>query len=80
MKFPWKEQNKINIYPKYDKKFVVPKYRMKFTESPTVLYDEGFHIALGGFWNGDIILRQLIENKNDSKKSKNRKIIIKSQE
>ena len=76
MKFPWKEQNKINIYPKYDKKFVVPKYRMKFTESPTVLYDEGFHIAFGGFWNGDIILRQLIENKNDSKKSKNRKINI----
>ena len=76
MKMGGKEQSKVNIYPKYDKKFSFPKYRMKFTESPNVLYDEGFHIALGGFWNGDIILRQLIEFKTDSKKCKNKKINI----
>jgi hypothetical protein len=76
-----KEQSKINIYQKYEKKFTVPRYRMRFSESPTILYDEGFHIAFGGFWNGDIILRQLIENKTDSKKSKNKKInIIKTNE
>ena len=67
---------KINIYFKYDKKFVIPKYRMKFSESPNMLYNEGFHIAFGGFWNGDIILKQLIEIKTDTKKNKNRKINI----
>ena len=67
---------KINICFKYDKKFVIPKYRMKFSESPNMLYNEGFHIAFGGFWNGDIILKQLIEIKTDTKKNKNRKINI----
>ena len=81
MKTPGKEQGKVNIYQKYEKKFTLPKYRMKFTESVTILYDEGFHIAFGGFWNGDILLRQLIEIKTDSKKSKNKKInIIKTNE
>ena len=71
-----KEQSKMNIYAKYDKKFLVPKYRMRFSESPNLLYDEGFHIAFGGFWNGDIILRQLIEFKADTKKSKYKKLNI----
>ena len=75
-KLTMKEQSKMNIYAKYDKKFTVPKYRMKFSESPTLLYDEGFHIAFGGFWNGDIILKQLIEFKADTKKSKNKKVNI----
>ena len=81
IKMTGKEQGKINIYQKYEKKFTLPRYRMRFSESTTILYDEGFHIAFGGFWNGDIILRQLIENKTDSKKSKNKKInIIKTNE
>ena len=71
-----KELSKINIYSKYDKKFTIPKYRMKFRESPTILFEEGFFIAFGGFWNGDIIIKQLIENKTDIKKSKNKKVNI----
>ena len=69
-----KEQSTITIYFKYEKKYVVPKYRMNFSDSPTVLYEEGFYIAFGGFWNGDIILKQLIES--DVKKNKNKKIKI----
>ena len=76
IKLTGKEQSKINVYPKFDKKFTLPKYRMKFDESPSILYEEGFYIAFGGFWNGDIILRQLIDNKTDTKKTKNRKINI----
>ena len=68
IKLTGKEQSKITVYPKYDKKFTLPKYRMKFNESPSILYEEGFYIAFGGFWNGDIILRQLIDNKIDTKK------------
>jgi hypothetical protein len=76
MKLAGKEQSRVNIYPKYDKKFILPKYRMKYAQSPTVLYDEGFHVAFGGFWNGDIILKQLIDIKIDSKKNKSKKINI----
>ena len=76
MKIPLKEQSKININFKYDKKFVLPKYRMNFMECQTILYDDGFHIAFGGFWNGDIILRQLIEDKNNIKKNTNKKVNI----
>ena len=47
---------------------------MSFNKSPTILYDEGYCVAFGGFWNGDIILRQLIED--DKKKNKNIKINI----
>ena len=74
MRMLGKEQSKISVYPKYDKKYYLPKYRMSFNKSPTILYDEGYCIAFGGFWNGDIILRQLIED--DKKKNKSIKINI----
>ena len=71
-----KEQSKINIYQKYDKKFTIPRYRMNSSESPTILYEEGFFIAFGGFWNGDIIIKNIIESKIDIKKGKSKKIHI----
>ena len=71
-----KELSKINLSSKYDKKFNLPKNRMKNCESPTILYDEGFHIAFGGFWSGIIIIKQLIEYNNDTKKNSNRKMNI----
>jgi hypothetical protein len=71
-----KEQSKINIYQKYDKKYTIPRYRMNSNESPTILYEEGFFIAFGGFWNGDIIIKNIIENKIDTKKGKSKKINI----
>jgi hypothetical protein len=71
-----KEQSKINIYQKYDRKYTIPRYRMNSSESPTILYEEGFFIAFGGFWNGDIIIKNIIENKIDIKKGKSKKINI----
>ena len=71
-----KELSKINISSKYDKKFNLPKNRMKICEAPTILYDEGFHIAFGGFWSGIIIIKQLIEYNSDIKNNKNRKMNI----
>ena len=73
-KITGKEQSKINVYSKYERKYVLPKYRMNFNDSPTILYEEGFYIAFGGFWNGDIIIKHLIES--DAKKNKNKKIKI----
>jgi hypothetical protein len=49
---------------------------MNSSESPTILYEEGFFLAFGGFWNGDIIIKNIIENKNDIKKGKSKKINI----
>ena len=72
----YKEQNKIYIYSKCDKKLNIPKFRMKYNLSPNIIYSDGMYIALGGFWNGDIIIRQLIENKNEEKKKKQKKINI----
>ena len=54
---------------KYDKKYKIPKYRMNSDYSPSLLYNEGYIIVLGGFWNGDIIIQLLDENqKNKGKK------------
>ena len=72
----YKEQNKIYIYSKCDRKLNIPKFRMKYNLSPNIIYSDGMYIALGGFWNGDIIIRQLIENKNEEKKKKQKKINI----
>ena len=66
----YKEQSKIYIYSKYDKKLNIPRYRMKYNIAPTEIYNNGIFIALGGFWNGDIIIKQLIEKKNEEKKKK----------
>ena len=49
---------------------------MNSSESPTILYEEGFFLAFGGFWNGDIIIKNIIENKIDTKKGKSKKINI----
>ena len=77
-KNPEIEHSKISINSKYDKKFTLPRYRMKFNESPTILYEGGYYIAFGGFWNGDIIIKQLKDdnNKTDKKKNKSMKINI----
>ena len=71
----YKEQSKIYLYSKYDKKLNTPRYRMKYNIAPTMVYNNGIYIALGGFWNGDIIIKQLIEKKNEEKKKKTTKKI-----
>ena len=39
-------------------------------QSPSLIYDKGNYIILGGFWNGDIIINKL----EDNRKNKNQKI------
>ena len=79
------ENNKLNkkkgntkfLRFKNDKKFEIPKYRMNSNQPPTIFYQGGNIIVLGGFWNGDILLKLL----NDSQKTSNKKMnIIKTRE
>ena len=52
----------------YDKKIINPKYRMDARLAPTLIYDEGNYIALGGFWNGHILINKIIDEKNKKEK------------
>ena len=58
---------------KYDKVLISPKYRMNSTLAPTIIYDKGNYIALGGFWNGNILIHKLDDF--GSKKDKSQKNI-----
>ena len=52
---------------KFDKLLIYPKYRMDINHSPTLIYDKGNYIILGGFWNGQIIINKLEDNEKKSK-------------
>ena len=60
---------------KYDRILFCPKFRMEPSTAPTVIYDRGNYIALGGFYNGQIIINKLEENEKTNKKNKNLKNI-----
>ena len=62
------KDNIKSLHFKYDKKYKIPKYRMNSDDSPSLLYNEGNIIILGGFWNGDIIIQLLDDQKNKGKK------------
>jgi len=59
---------------KYDRVLTYPKYHMDINQSPSIIYDRGNYIALGGFWNGEIIINKLDDN-DKGKKNKNLKYI-----
>jgi hypothetical protein len=42
---------------------------MNINEAPTIIYDKGNYIALGGFWNGHILINKLEESGNKKDKS-----------
>lgn len=50
---------------KFDRILICPKYRMDIDKTPSVIYDKGNYIALGGFWNGQIFINKLDENKKE---------------
>ena len=54
---------------KYDKILFSPKYRMNPSKAPTLIYDKGNYIALGGFWNGHILINKLEDSTNKKDKS-----------
>ena len=60
-------QKDINLF--------LPKYRMDFKESPNLFFNKGHSIALGGYWNGNILVENIsIQNKKDKNKEINTKI------
>ena len=59
---------------KYDRVLTYPKYHTDINQSPSIIYDRGNYIALGGFWNGEIIINKLDDN-DKGKKNKNLKYI-----
>ena len=72
------ETNEINLEKdmvKNDKELFCPKYRADISQSPTIIYDKGNYIILGGFWNGDIIINHFEDN-DKNKKVKAQKNII----
>jgi hypothetical protein len=51
---------------KNDITLFLPKYRINNTESPSIFFNKGDCIALGGFWNGDILIENIsVLNKKD---------------
>ena len=61
------EMNK-NI-SKFDKKLINPKYRIDMEHTPSIVYDKGNYLIMGGYWNGQIIINYL---EDDEKKQKNK--------
>ena len=61
------EMNK-NI-SKFDKKLINPKYRIDMEHTPSIVYDKGNYLIMGGYWNGQIIINYL---EDDEKKAKNK--------
>jgi hypothetical protein len=65
------EINEIKInnnISKFDKNLICPKYRMDLDHSPSIVYDKGNYLMMGGYWNGQIIINSL---EDDEKKAKN---------
>ena len=63
------EMNK-NI-SKFDKKLINPKNRIDMEHTPSIVYDKGNYLMMGGYWNGQIIINYL---EDDEKKQKNKNI------
>ena len=60
---------------KYNRALFCPKCRMDSALSPTIIYDKGNYVALGGFYNGLIVINKIEENEKSNKKNKNLKNI-----
>ena len=69
-----KNSNNKETISKYDKILISSKYRKNLNEAPTIIYDKANYVALGGFWNGHIIINKLEEIPNN-KKDKSQKTI-----
>ena len=60
---------------KYNRTLFCPKFRMDSALSPTIIYDKGNYVALGGFYNGLITINKIDDNEKANKKNKNLKNI-----
>ena len=58
-KIPKPSDSKRNI------KLFIPRYRINSKETPSIFFNKGHCIALGGFWNGNIFIENIsLQNKN----------------
>ena len=60
---------KINLEQKREIKLNLPRYRIDNEQAPMIFYNEGKNVALGGYYNGNILVQNLDEN-IDEKKTK----------
>ena len=58
---------KINLEQKKEIKLSCPRYKMNDTQAPIVFYNDGKNVALGGFYNGNILVQNVDENIDDKK-------------
>ena len=58
---------KINLEQKKEIKLSSPRYKMNDTKAPIVFYNDGKNVALGGFYNGNILVQNVDENIDDKK-------------
>ena len=50
---------------------LIPKYRINSGKIPNVFFNKGHCIALGGFWNGDILVEKITSQNKKEKNEKN---------
>ena len=74
---PEKEEEKIiiEIDIEQKKEIKLTSSRNRITNPPSVFYNNGKSIALGGYWNGTILAQNIDEN-FDEKKSKNKNTVM----
>ena len=58
---------KLNIEQKKELKLSKQKYRCNMNQAPMVFYNEGRNVALGGYYNGNILVQNVDENIDDKK-------------
>ena len=58
---------KLNIEQKKELKLGTQKYRCNMNQAPMVFYNEGRNVALGGYYNGNILVQNVDENIDDKK-------------
>ena len=51
-------------------KLFLPRYRANYIKIPSVFFDKGHCIALGGYWNGHILIENLYKNEKNDKNEK----------
>ena len=61
-----KIQKKIQTISEYI--LFLPRYRIDSKNSPSLIFNKGQCIALGGFWNGDILIEKIDINDKSGKK------------
>ena len=68
-----KLSKKISKIPNPDKKInlFLPRYRNNSKKTPNIFFNKGHCLALGGFWNGNILIENISSQTSSKNKEKN---------